>query len=205
MPGLRDYLRGATAGAHAALERTQLMSAMADGSASPDAYAHYLLLQYRLHVPLEAALRPLREADWRARRLVKSDWLRADLQALGLDRPDAGPVADLADAALADDLPPDDAASSLGIEYVLEGSTLGLRVVRQRFSEVHPARGAAGRFLAGYGESTGAHWKEFVQRLEAAPPGQWAAAARAALATFELFDRIFAAAAAAPPDEARDE
>lgn len=76
-----------------------------------------------------------------------------------------------------DDLPtcpqvPDttDFASALGYLYVMEGSTLGGQLISRHFRQIlgiEPATGGA--YFHGYGEQTGARWKETVQFLDAAP------------------------------------
>ena len=178
---LRAELRLRTAAAHEALERTPLMEQLARGAASMTVYRDYLQRQLRLHAAFEPPLRGWLGSECSALRLRKSDWLRSDLQALG-ESPDARPVP--APALRSQ-------AAALGMLYVLEGSTLGLQVVRRHLAPAHPAAGAAGRFLTGYGPQTGQHWRDFVALLDELPLAQWQDAIDAACATFVAFERVF--------------
>jgi len=58
----------------------------------------------------------------------------------------------------------------LGYLYVMEGSTLGGQLISRHFRQtlgIELATGGA--YFHGYGEQTGARWKETVQFLDAAP------------------------------------
>ncbi len=179
-PSLRDAVRSQTAAAHRALEALPLMCAVSAGDPSNIDYLDYLAAQLALHAPLEAALRPWLPVRWQESRLEKSQWLRGDLRSLGASGDDiaAAPI-DIASE-----------AEALGTLYVLEGATLGLQTVRRR---IGPGRVGASRFLLGYGEATGASWREFVAHLETLPRSRWPQAQDAAAATFAAFQRRFAA------------
>jgi heme oxygenase len=87
----------------------------------------------------------------------KLPWLEMDLRHFGLAprRPLESPL-------------PGPASARIGWAYVLEGATLGGRVLYRRLAprlSLAPDRGAA--FLFGYGERTGAMWSAFVERLNA--------------------------------------
>lgn len=86
-------------------------------------------------------------------------------------------------------------AQALGSMYVIEGSTLGARVIGPRLQAglgVTPQCG--GSYFAGHGEQTGAMWREFRQALAALPPGAaWEEAAGAARQTFEGLIGVFCA------------
>ncbi|MAQ15617.1 MAG: heme oxygenase [Sandaracinus sp.] len=102
----------------------------------------------------------------------KAQWIRDDLAALG--------AADVFPRMQARPVP---GPGTLGLAYVLEGSTLGGRVLARQ-------EGLGDlRFFAGYGERTGELWKALVERLEAvgADPE-----ARAAMVTgaCEAFDSV---------------
>jgi len=178
---LRSVLREHTAPAHNLLEASPLMQALSSGAPSAGEWRAYLVGQWRLHAPLEEALRQWVTPEWCRLRLVKSQWLRSDLLALGADtdsrRIDTPAVSSLAEA--------------LGVLYVLEGSTLGLQVLRQRFEDpLAPA--AASRFVRGDGANTGRFWRLFIDRLETLPTDAWPQAVGAASATFAAFQRLFA-------------
>jgi len=178
---LRAELRLRTAAAHEALECTPLMEQLARGTASMTLYRDYLQRQLRLHAAFEPPLRAWLGAACSKLRRVKSEWLRSDLLAAG-ERPDPRP------------LPAPvlrSKAAAMGMLHVLEGSTLGLQVVRRHLAPAHPAAGVAGRFLTGYGPQTGQHWRDFIALLDALPLAQWPAAIDAACATFVAFEREF--------------
>jgi heme oxygenase len=179
---LRDITRQRTAAAHAALEATPLMREIASGAPSDTDYCDYLARQWSMHAPLEAALRPWVSQPWRNVRLVKTRWLTADILAMGA----APPIAGSGCAAITSE------AQALGTLYVLEGGTLGLQIVRKRLRSHGNHRDTASRFLRGYGDATAAHWREFVERLEALPSEVWPLALDAACATFAAFHRRFA-------------
>jgi heme oxygenase len=181
MTTLHKLLKESTATAHEALEQVPLMRALSDGRLSDGAYVRYLRLQRQLHEPLENGIRPWAPVDWQGQRLVKTGWLDADLQALGVSNPgDSAPVAQVRSY-----------AQALGVMYVLEGSTLGLQVVLKRMRPDHVAWSTAGTFMRGYRSETGALWRSFTATLEAVPAADWPPVAGAALATFAAFHQHF--------------
>lgn len=106
--------------------------------------------------------------------------LAADLKAAG--------VCDADVAALPACPPPvlDSAAEALGSLYVMEGSTLGGRVIQRH---VERCLGEAGRaacsYFGGYGAQTGAMWRAFLARLDTVPAEDGERVGRGATATFE--------------------
>jgi heme oxygenase len=180
---LRETLRASTALSHRALEATPLMRIFVSGGISPQHYRQYLGAQGVLHEAMEPALRPWLDADCAALRLVKADWLRQDLEALGI-RPRRQAI---------DWRAPATRAEALGALYVLEGATLGLRSVLKGLPADHPALGAAGRFVTGYGDRTGGHWKAFVALLGQVGPHEWPQATAGASAAFRAFHDVFSA------------
>ena len=77
---------------------------------------------------------------------------------------------------------------AVGCAYVIEGSTLGGSVIfrhMQKHLGITPDAGA--RFLYGYGEATGEHWKSFIRAIEAMnfSVKQREASAISAIATFD--------------------
>jgi heme oxygenase len=181
MLNLRDTLKAATAADHAALERTGVLRAFSNGGTSPEAYADYLLRQWQLHHAMEPSLRGCFEPGWAQARLVKAQWLLQDLAILGCDI-EVGEVAwD----------PPQSAAEAMGALYVLDGATLGIRHSVRSLPVDHPAHGPANRFIQGYGEHTGARWKDLVARLEEIDPVLWPDVVAGARAVFSAFERHF--------------
>lgn len=72
-------------------------------------------------------------------------------------------------------------AEAMGSLYVMEGSTLGGRVILKRLDALGLPPESC-RYFAGYGDATGAMWKLFLHRLEAVPDTD--AVLRGARATF---------------------
>jgi heme oxygenase len=157
------------------------MHAFSEASLPTQVYVGYLAIQLQLHAPLEASLRGYLPPECSELRLRKSEWLRRDLKAMG-----ARPVDPVVAATGVDSL-----AQAMGVLYVLEGSTLGLQVVRKRLQDMHPALLDAGRFMLGYGHDTGRHWRDFLMQLETLAPADWPLAEDAASATFDGFLEAF--------------
>lgn len=190
-------LRRATADAHQRVERRLFPAALADRVS----YAAMLRVLLALHEPIETRLSivpglPALGIDPAQRR--KAPRLRADLTGLGLDVPPA-PHLIAADAvAIGGTLPKALGAfglpEALGAFYVLEGSTLGGRVlleqVRVRLGDVPTS------FLAGYGDDTGRYWRRtrtaLVEgvRADVDPGGAAQRLVAAACATFDQLDRL---------------
>jgi heme oxygenase (biliverdin-IX-beta and delta-forming) len=183
LKSLRDRIRSRTAFAHAALEQTPLMCTFADANLSTEVYGAYLCLQWQLHSPLEASLLRWLPPACAELRLQKCDWLRNDLQAMGMWPAASESVVTDADA----DAGVGSWAQAMGVLYVLEGSTLGLQVVRKQLQDKHPALRDAGRFMLGYGQDTGRHWRDFLVQLETVAEVDWPLAEEAASATFDSF------------------
>jgi heme oxygenase len=150
-------------------------------------YRAYLARLLGFYAPVEATLagHPWASAglDFRPRR--KAALLTADLDCLGLD------VDVQASLPRCDKLPPLPALpEALGCAYVLEGATLGGRVLARLVSAalgLGRARGCA--FLLAYGDETDAMWEAFGARLEAALADD-AAERRALSAARETFTRL---------------
>lgn len=163
-------LRHATGAAHGALDRSLRLAH------EPSRRDVVLYLR-----AMEGFLEPLEAELWAHERLAhleperrarKAAWLRTDLEALGCAA--HGPRAPLPPAV---GRFPD----CLGVAYVVEGSTLGGRVLARRPG----LRGL--RFFEGYGEATGRLWRELVAEVErvGAEPSDRSAILRAAVDTFE--------------------
>lgn len=155
VPAVLADLRSATAPAHARLERRIELDARL---ASPDAYSRLLARFLGFHEPVEAWLEPAAGAlpglDYAARR--KAPLLRADLAALGhgatrVERFEPPPG-------------PPSLGTALGVLYVLEGATLGGKVVGRRARRALSDPPAA--FLDCYGDAVGARWRAFGALLD---------------------------------------
>ena len=88
--------------------------------------------------------------------------------------------------------PPDlgSAAAAMGSLYVMEGSTLGGRVIL-RHVEAH-LDGAGCSYFTGYGNNTGMMWRSFVARLDQWPAAEAERIVIGATATFEHLGWWFA-------------
>ena len=182
---MRQRLRRSTGDLH---RRVEAAIALESRLASLDAYRTLLERYLGLYRPVEAALAAL---DWRLSGIDplkrrKCAWLEADLRDLGHS---SATLARVPPCARIPEI--DTAAAGLGCLYVLEGATLGGRVILRRAGRtlgVHPGWG--GRFFAGYGARTGPMWRDCVAALntiEARSPAADAAEA-AARSLFLLFE-----------------
>ncbi len=89
----------------------------------------------------------------------------------------------------------DTGARVAGSMYVLEGATLGGRILERRMRARFGFNGQGCEFFTGYGERTAAMWKEFGATLEKRPGEEHAEIIRSAVETFQSIDRWFGGAA----------
>ena len=85
---------------------------------------------------------------------------------------------------------------ALGVLYVLEGSTLGGRVILRRVGSTLGVRETwAGRFFNGYGNNTGLMWSRVIRLLNESDldVGDAAIVESSAIATFRAFDQCLQA------------
>jgi heme oxygenase len=146
-------LRAATQQAHHRLEdRLQAIEQLATPLGRMALAPRY----YVLHAGAEQAIAPhldtLAGLDFAVRR--RSPQIASDLATLGQGRPTLGrpPVVD-------------SAAAALGWMYVLEGSTLGGRMIHRELERRGVGLEGLG-FLDPYGEDTGARWRAFLAVME---------------------------------------
>lgn len=149
-------------------------------------YRFWLARLHGFYGPLEGALEPWAPAmaiDWPARR--KTFRLRTDLGYLGLS---AEAIAALPCCAALPEV--GDLARAFGVTYVLEGATLGGRLIaRQLSARLGVAAGAGAAFFTAYGDEVDARWLAFRLRLAdsvAAPELE----ARAIAAACDTFDAL---------------
>ncbi|WP_158257206.1 biliverdin-producing heme oxygenase [Kineococcus xinjiangensis] len=180
-------VRSATSEAHRRLEERLGVLSAGWGAA---VHRMWLMRLLGVQEPLEAALaawagHDLALPDPAARR--RADLVAADLIALG-----ATP-ADVAALPRCEPVTPlRSRAQALGVCYVLDGSTLGGKVIRDvAVRSGVPAQACTS--LTGL-PGAGARWRETMRAVDALPAGAAAEAAAAALATFELFEQWVAPA-----------
>lgn len=187
-------LKDETAALHLEAER---YVRILDAGASLDDYRRYLCTMAGYHGPLEQVFADhadLAAAGFAAGDRRKSHLLARDLRALGVT---SWPICPQLPAAIG--LP-----RTLGIAYVIEGSTLGGRFILSRLlPPIAAMRGAATAFLEGYGAATGERWRAFgmvVERgvITAADEREAADGARDAFARLIDWLALHEARAAAP-------
>lgn len=155
-------VRAATRPLHDALEADlDMVSRLTTEAGRRQVLAAFLGIYEPAEQTLAPLLAPLPALDYPQR--LKAPRLRADLADLGLT--------DGAIAALPRSAPPrlTSAAEALGFAYVLEGATLGGRIIRRRvLAAGQPATGLS--FFDFYGAETGPRWQAFCAVLETPPP-----------------------------------
>lgn len=170
MSDRRRHLRTVTANAHAALE--DLVGALSD----LERYKRYVTGQHCFRASIEPVVR----TTWhlwpqgQLPQMLEAD-LANDLCELGCAPVLSLPTADMVKSR--EDL--------MGVSYVLEGSSLGARVLigdarKLGLSDRHGARHLAIQCAASDS------WRRFIQQLETAEPLDMARLSGAAAATFEL-------------------
>lgn len=150
-------LRAATASAHEALERDLGWEARVSTLAG---YRDLLGRLHGFHATWEPAIGAALDdgAFFDARRRVAA--LGDDLAFLGLTEADIGGLPQARPILLADP------ASAMGALYVLEGSTLGGRVIGRHIAAAHGLGGEGLAYYSGHGPRTGAMWSAFRARLD---------------------------------------
>jgi heme oxygenase len=149
-------LRGATRALH---DRIEAVVGLPERVTTVAEYRVVLERFWGFHAPLEAALA---ERDWRGfdfERRRRAHEAAADLAALG--------ERDLEGLPLWEGYRPGSEAEAFGVLYVLEGSTLGGRVIRRGLDARLGAQVAgATRFFDGRGRTGAKLWREFLTTLD---------------------------------------
>ena len=161
-PDVLALLRRATATAH---HRLETMLALTDSGSTVSRYRAVLARLLGFWLAWEPTVgSALGDPGFLAPRR-RTGALRCDLRALGLDEAALAALPRCVPLAL------DGPAAALGSLYVLEGSTLGGRVLVRQFALSLGLRdGEPGcLYFSGYGAATGRMWAEFCARLRAAP------------------------------------
>ncbi len=161
-------LRHATAAVHESIEQLPIMCRIMSTTVTRIDYYHYLLVLRELYTPLEAALYTTVAPDIQMRLGVrpKLPALLADLSEQATFNTDKqNTIAALREQIL---LAPaiQDANHLVGSFYVLEGATLGGRVIARHLHKVLGAELGGARFLDFHGEHTSAVWKQFAGALD---------------------------------------
>ncbi|MEO8629588.1 MAG: biliverdin-producing heme oxygenase [Betaproteobacteria bacterium] len=194
---LRRHLQVATRDVH-----TRLDSALDLLRAPPEQtrFVHLLERFHGFHRGWETALvaRLAGDAAWLVTR-GRLLHIEADLRALGRNDCEIAclPICPGANALCADE------AAALGSLYVMEGSTLGGKVIARHVAHAawYPLAGLT--YFDPYGAHTAARWHEIVIRLDAVPHQQWPAVELGAIATFAWLESWLPASIAAPGEAGR--
>jgi heme oxygenase (biliverdin-IX-beta and delta-forming) len=181
---LLEGLRRATRAAH---DRLEARLPFAPPGPSRSAYRRVLEVFLGFYEPLETRLGELASTfaplAWTPRR--KTHLLRSDLLDLGAT---SEALARLPRCRRLPSMP--GGPEALGCLYVVEGATLGGRVIARRLRVAGITPELGGRFFHGYGGQTGHRWTELVERLRMAEESadEPARTVEAAVATFEAFE-----------------
>jgi len=143
-------------------------------------YCRYVAFLRCFRATMDSSLRcAVWPVDWECQPTPVSDAVHKDAADLGLEQ--ASPLKESFEAG--------DESSLLGALYVLEGSTLGARVLRSRAAALGLNDGFGARHLALMASAT--QWQSFLSLLDAAQDFDIERAARAANAVFEVAMRCF--------------
>ena len=152
-------LRTRTAASHEALEAHTYSQSITTPGITMDAYVRYLHIMQQVVVGIEGSLYPILAdvvPDIEARR--KDGWMQEDLFHLKASN---NPFPAFSLAQQSPSVP-----FALGAFYVLEGSTLGGRVILKSLApalNITAEQGA--RYFAGYDAATGPMWQQFLKSL----------------------------------------
>lgn len=190
VPPILARLKRETAEQHA---RVEAMLPLLDAGLTRDAYRRVLAAFYGYHRPLEPALWSapgLAALGLHAAERRKVPLLERDLRALGLDDTALAALPDCARLPDVGTLP-----HAVGCLYVLEGATLGGRVIERRLARTLGVDAASsdsgGAFFASYGERVGPMWAAYraAAARYAEEGGDEDAVVAAAAATFASLAR----------------
>jgi heme oxygenase (biliverdin-IX-beta and delta-forming) len=161
-PGLIGALRSATAYQHQAVEYLPVMLRLTSATVTPEDYRQYLSAIAAVYGTVEPALFAALAAGLPPERVSvlglkpKFAALVADLQTNGLPIPPSEPPR----------APPMTLSTALGGLYVLEGATLGGRIILRQLRRLLGERLVGDAFLDFHGERASAVWKGFGQCVD---------------------------------------
>ena len=180
LPALQGELRDATRELHHRLDHNPLLAPLVRPGVSMADYGTALQALYAINAPTELCIADYIQAqglafDYQTHRRMPD--LLSDLEFFALPVPPQGWSGPLIDSP----------GALVGCLYVLEGSTLGGRVIfRQLQSALQISDQAGGKFFAGHGEQTMRMWQSFWDfAADICPEAQLASARQAAAGLFE--------------------
>lgn len=159
-PVFLDKLRAATTQSHTALEALPVSLSIMSPNVTNAEYGLYLSLMLDIVKDAEENIFPVAHAAIPGLDIhSKAQFIEADLKALGYTKK-------LSYNPLSSGINNPTPAFALGVMYVIEGSSLGGRVILKNISNVlgHNAENG-GSYFTGYGSQTGSHWKAFLGSL----------------------------------------
>lgn len=159
---LREKLKSYTASFHTALENTKLAKSLADGTVTRSDYQRYLQYLAAIHAKLENQIQQFPEWEnfsIEISQRVRYPLLQQDLASLGCLESDTLTLPSLE--------VPWSFATAVGVMYVLEGSTMGGRILTQRLSHIIGKDGVPStRYFQAYGDLTMSRWSEYCTFLD---------------------------------------
>lgn len=187
-----EALKAKTAVNHRNVEASPLMQPIATRNLTPENYTQILQKFYGFFQPLESSIYHLPGLEYYLPDLAtrrKAGSILQDLRAIHQEN-----IA-LAALPLCPDVPRiSEVSHAFGALYVMEGSTLGGKVISKIVYETlgyTPESGIA--FFNGYGTQTGPKWKAFQEALTrfALTPGQQESIIHSATCTFQKLEVWF--------------
>lgn len=176
---LRARLKFETSQVHDQVEASSKMGRLLQEDLTRDEYIRLLARMYSIYEPLEAALRttkgikgwlPDYDKRW------KTESLRQDLKSLDAEIPAKNTPIQIYTF-----------PEAVGMLYVLEGSTLGARVIAQSLRKRDFINQDQLTFFTHYGDQSGSYWQRFLAALENIQPQDHDAALAGAKRAFQLF------------------
>lgn len=159
-PAFLENLRNATAESHTALEALPVSLSIMSPNVTNDEYALYLSLMLDVVKDAEENIFPIAHKAIEGLDVhPKAQFIEADLKALNYNKEQSYKPF----TSTVNEVTP---AFALGVMYVIEGSSLGGRVILKNINTVlgHDADNG-GSYFTGYGGQTGSHWKTFLGSL----------------------------------------
>lgn len=152
---LAEKLKEHTSAVHLQLE--QRLLAHIQSVDSPQQYASLLAMMYGYYAAIEKKLDEFHHVlpEYHIRR--KSQSILNDLEGFNFPK---------ATLSLCDDIPSiHSVPAALGVMYVLEGSTLGGKIISRMLKKRLPSLEGSTNFFDGYREETGVMWQRFREHL----------------------------------------
>lgn len=161
-PTFLEKLRAATTESHTGLEALPVSTSIMNPAVTDKEYALYLGLMHDVVKDAEENIFPVVYKNVEGLDVhPKAQFIETDLKTLGVTKTESlKPLTQNLDAAK---LTP---AFAFGVMYVIEGSSLGGRVILKNINGAlgHDAESGA-TYFSGYGAQTGSHWKAFLGAL----------------------------------------